>query len=65
MPLMCFYFYRTQFQPVDTLFAEQQQTPTFKVKSVNLDNTLEKTSTDQIESRGEARSGQNRCAVAG
>ena len=46
--LMCFYFYRTQFQPVDTLFAEQQQTPTFKVKSVNLDNTLEKTSTDQM-----------------
>jgi outer membrane protein OmpA-like peptidoglycan-associated protein len=45
--VMCFYFYRTQFQPVDTLFAEQQQTPTFKVKSVNLDNKVEKTGMDQ------------------
>jgi outer membrane protein OmpA-like peptidoglycan-associated protein len=45
--VMCLYFYRTRFQPVDTLFAEQQQTPTFKVKSVNLDNKLEKSSADQ------------------
>jgi outer membrane protein OmpA-like peptidoglycan-associated protein len=45
--MMCLYFYRTQFQSIDTAFAEQQQTPTFKVKSVNVDNKLEKSSMDQ------------------
>jgi outer membrane protein OmpA-like peptidoglycan-associated protein len=45
---MCLYFYRTRFQPIDTLFAEHQQTPTFKVKKVDLDNKpVEKTSMDQ------------------
>jgi outer membrane protein OmpA-like peptidoglycan-associated protein len=45
---LCFYFYRTRFQPVETLFAEQQQTPTFKVKKVDLENKpVEKTSMDQ------------------
>ena len=47
--VMCLYFYRTQFQPVDTLFAGHQQTPTFKVKKVDLDNKgVEKTSMDQV-----------------
>ena len=46
--VMCLYFYRTQFQPVDTLFAGHEQTPTFKVKKVDLDNKgVEKTSMDQ------------------
>jgi outer membrane protein OmpA-like peptidoglycan-associated protein len=45
--MMCLYFYRTQFQSIDTAFAQQQQTPTFKVKSVNVDNKLEKSSMDQ------------------
>ena len=47
--VLCLYFYRTQFQPVETLFAEHQQTPTFKVKKVDLDNkAIEKTSMDQM-----------------
>ena len=46
--VLCVYFYRTRFQPVDTLFAEKQQTPTFKVKNVDLENRpVEKTSIDQ------------------
>jgi outer membrane protein OmpA-like peptidoglycan-associated protein len=46
--VLCVYFYHTRFQPVDTLFAEQQQTPTFKVKQVDLENKpVEKTSMDQ------------------
>jgi outer membrane protein OmpA-like peptidoglycan-associated protein len=45
---LCVYFYRTRFQPVDTLFVERQQTPTFKVKKVDLENKpVEKTSIDQ------------------
>ena len=47
--VLCFYFYRTQFQSVETLFAEHEQTPTFKVKKVDLDNkAIEKTSMDQM-----------------
>jgi outer membrane protein OmpA-like peptidoglycan-associated protein len=46
--VMCVYFYRTRFQPIDALFAEHQQTPAFKVKKVDLDNKpVEKTSMDQ------------------
>jgi outer membrane protein OmpA-like peptidoglycan-associated protein len=45
---LCVYFYRTRFQPVDALFVERQQTPTFKVKQVDLDNKpVEKSSIDQ------------------
>lgn len=45
---LCVYFYRTRFQPVDALFVERQQTPTFKVKKVDLDNKpVEKSSIDQ------------------
>ena len=48
---LCVYFYRTQFQPVETLFATQQQGPTFKVKRVDLENKpVEKTSMDQASS---------------
>jgi outer membrane protein OmpA-like peptidoglycan-associated protein len=45
---LCFYFYRTRFQPMETLFVEKQPPPTFHVKTVNLDNNaLEKPSVDQ------------------
>jgi len=46
--LLCIYFYRTHFQPVDTLFTNAQQTPTFKVKKVDLENKpVDKSSIDQ------------------
>jgi outer membrane protein OmpA-like peptidoglycan-associated protein len=46
--LLCVYFYQTRFQPVDTLFGEREQTPTFNVKKVDLDSKLvEKSSIDQ------------------
>ncbi len=48
--LLCLYFYRTQFQSVETLFTEKPPTPTFKVKRVDLDNKLEKPSVDQSAS---------------
>jgi outer membrane protein OmpA-like peptidoglycan-associated protein len=44
---LCLYFYRTRFQSVDAALAEIQQTPTFKVKHVDLESKLEKTSLDQ------------------
>jgi outer membrane protein OmpA-like peptidoglycan-associated protein len=45
---LCVYFYRTRFQPADTLFVQKQQTPTFKVKKVDLDTkSVDKTSIDQ------------------
>jgi outer membrane protein OmpA-like peptidoglycan-associated protein len=46
---LCVYFYRTRFQPMDTLFIEKRPPPTFHVRTINLDsNTLEKPSLDQI-----------------
>jgi outer membrane protein OmpA-like peptidoglycan-associated protein len=42
---LCSYFYRTRFQTVDALFAQSQQTPTFKVRSIDESN-LEKSSID-------------------
>jgi outer membrane protein OmpA-like peptidoglycan-associated protein len=44
---LCAYFYRTRFQPVEAAFAEQQQPPMFKVKSVDLGQQLDKGSVDQ------------------
>jgi len=44
---LCTYFYRTRFASPDTVFAQNEQTPTFKVKRV-LDSNLDKSSTDQI-----------------
>src|ERR1043165_5677003 len=32
---LCAYFYRTRFQSVETFVAQSEQTPTFKVKSIN------------------------------
>ncbi len=35
--ILCFFFYRTRFQPAAALGLEQRQPPTFKVKSVDLE----------------------------
>jgi outer membrane protein OmpA-like peptidoglycan-associated protein len=43
---LCAYFYRTRFQPVEAAFAQNQQTPTFKVRSID-ESKLDKTSADQ------------------
>ncbi|MBA2584956.1 MAG: hypothetical protein H0U99_00530, partial [Chthoniobacterales bacterium] len=43
---LCAYFYRTQFQPARSLLPDAPQTPTFKVKSVDL-QPLDKASLDQ------------------
>src|SRR5437667_5645127 len=43
---LCAYFYRTRFQSVDAVLAANQQTPTFKVRNVDL-SQLEKGSSDQ------------------
>ena len=44
---LCTYFYRTRFASSDAVFAQNEQTPTFKVKRV-LDSNLDKSSADQI-----------------
>jgi len=44
---LCTYFYRTRFQSVDAVIAANQQTPTFKVKNVDLAQQLDKSSLDQ------------------
>jgi len=43
---LCAYFYRTRFQSVETFVAQKEQTPTFKVKSINASD-LGKSSADQ------------------
>src|ERR1044072_9966872 len=43
---LCAYFYRTRFQSVETFVAQSEQTPTFKVKSINASD-LGKSSADQ------------------
>jgi len=44
---LCTYFYRTRFQSADALLSEALPPPTFKVKSVNLAQQLDKGSVDQ------------------
>ena len=44
---LCTYFYRTRFQSVNAVLAGMQQTPTFKIKNVDLGQQLEKSSLDQ------------------
>src|SRR5207244_11762517 len=44
---LCTYLSRTRFASADALFAQNEQTPTFKVKRV-LDSNLDKSSADQI-----------------
>src|ERR1051325_9481078 len=43
---LCAYFYRTRFQSIETLVAQTDQTPTFKVRSINTSD-LGKSSVDQ------------------
>src|SRR6266705_2359279 len=43
---LCAYFYRTRFQSAETAFAPNEQTPTFKVRSITESN-LDKSSVDQ------------------
>jgi outer membrane protein OmpA-like peptidoglycan-associated protein len=43
---LCFYFYRTRFQPAEAALLEGRQTPTFTVKNVDL-KSLDKSSEDQ------------------
>jgi outer membrane protein OmpA-like peptidoglycan-associated protein len=44
---LCAYFYRVRFLPVDAMMAGAPQPPTFKVKSVDLAQQLDKSSMDQ------------------
>ena len=43
---LCAYFYRTRFQSLETVVAQHEQTPTFKVKTINASD-LGKSSADQ------------------
>jgi len=43
--MLCMYFYRTRFQAVDPSLLQAQQTPTFKVKNIDL-KALDKSSLD-------------------
>ncbi len=43
---LCAYFYRTRFQSIETLVVQNDQTPTFKVRSINASD-LGKSSVDQ------------------
>ncbi len=61
---LCTYFYRTRFQSVEAVFAQNQQTPTFNVRNID-ESKLDKTQRRSDKSRGEAGAGQHRCAVAG
>ncbi len=45
---LCFWFYRTQFQSAEVLFADHAPPPTFKVRSVDLNPNVDKTSADQL-----------------
>jgi outer membrane protein OmpA-like peptidoglycan-associated protein len=45
--LLCAYFYRTRFAGAEFAFATTKEPPTFKVKSINTQATLEKASIDQ------------------
>src|SRR5260370_6691965 len=43
---LCAYFYRTRFAPMEAALAQNDQTPTFKVRSIT-DSNLDKSSADQ------------------
>jgi outer membrane protein OmpA-like peptidoglycan-associated protein len=45
---LCAYFYRTRFQSIETLAAQNEQTPTFKVRSISTSD-LGKSSIDQAK----------------
>ncbi len=43
---LCFWFYRTRFQPLEAIVSELPQTATFKVRSVDLNPNIDKNSVD-------------------
>ncbi|MEP6708986.1 MAG: OmpA family protein, partial [Verrucomicrobiota bacterium] len=51
--LLCLFFYRTRFQPAEPLDLDQRPSPTFKIKSVDLEpQPLEKAAADQTNPPG-------------
>jgi outer membrane protein OmpA-like peptidoglycan-associated protein len=51
--LLCLFFYRTRFQPAEVLDLDKQPSPSFKVKSVDLEPPpLEKATADQTNPAG-------------
>ena len=51
--LLCLVFYRTRFQPAEVLDLDQHPSPTFKMKSVDLEpQPLEKAAADQTDPAG-------------
>jgi outer membrane protein OmpA-like peptidoglycan-associated protein len=51
--LLCLFFYRTRFQPAEALDLDTRPSPTFKVKSVDLEpQPLEKAAADQTNPAG-------------
>src|ERR1051325_9838481 len=43
---LCFWFYRTRFQPIEAVFTQPEQTATFKMRSVDLNPEVDKNSAD-------------------
>src|SRR6266404_4998632 len=43
---LCFWFYRTRFQPLEAIVSEPPQTATFKVRNVDLNPNIDKSSVD-------------------
>ena len=43
---LCFWFYRTRFQPLEAIVSEPPQTATFKVRNVDLNPNIDKNSVD-------------------
>src|SRR6266704_1033633 len=51
--LLCLFFYRTRFQPAEVLDLDKRPSPTFKVKSVDIEpQPLEKAAADQTNPAG-------------
>ena len=44
---LCTYFYRTRFQSIDPRWMKADQTPTFKVRNIDLSSQIDKNSMDQ------------------
>ncbi len=45
---LCFWFYRTRFQPLEAAITKPEQTATFKVRSVDVNPNIDKNSVDTI-----------------
>ena len=43
---LCFWFYRTRFQPIESVLTQPEQTATFKMRSVDLNPEVDKNSAD-------------------